>query len=78
MKTLEEFVALFAEQFDDTDASEFKAETIFRDLDEWSSIIGLGIIAMVDEEFEVALKADDMKKAVTVGDLYEIVKEKLA
>ena len=78
MKTLEEFVALFAEQFDDTDASEFKAETNFRDLDEWSSIIGLGIIAMVDEEFEVALKADDMKKAVTVGDLYKIIKEKLA
>ena len=78
MKTLDEFVALFAEQFDDTDASEIKSETSFRDLDEWSSIIGLGIIAMVDEEFEVALKADDMKKAVTVGDLYEIVKDKLA
>lgn len=77
MKTLEDFVALFAEQFDDTDASEFKAETKFRDLDEWSSIIGLGIIAMVDEEFEVALKADDMKKAITIGDLYEVVKEKL-
>lgn len=78
MKTLDEFVALFAEQFDDTDVSEFKAETNFRDLDEWSSIIGLGIIAMVDEEFEVALKADDMKKAITIGDLYEIIKKKLA
>lgn len=78
MKTLDEFVALFAEQFDDTDGSEFKAETDFRDLDEWSSIIGLSIIAMVDEEFEVALKADDMKKATTIGDLYEIIKEKLA
>ena len=78
MKTLEEFVALFAEQFDDTDVSEFKAETSFRELDEWSSIIGLSIIAMVDEEFEVALRADDMKKATTIGDLYEIVKEKLA
>lgn len=78
MKNLEEFVALFAEQFDDTDVSEFKADTRFRDIDEWSSIIGLSIIAMVDEEFEVALKADDMKRATTIGDLYEIVKEKLA
>lgn len=78
MKNLEEFVALFAEQFDDTDVNEFKGGTKFRDLDEWSSIIGLSIIAMVDEEFEVALKADDMKKAITIGDLYEIVKEKLA
>ena len=78
MKTLEEFVALFAEQFDDTDASEFKSETNFRELDEWSSIIGLTVIAMVDEEFEVALNADDMKKASTIGDLYEIVKAKFA
>ena len=75
---LNEFVEKFAEQFDDTDPTEIKADTRFRDIDEWSSIIGLSIIAMVDEEFEVAIKADDMKRATTVGDLYEIVKEKLA
>ena len=78
MKSLEEFVALFAEQFDDTDASEFKAETSFRDLDEWSSIIGLGIIAMVDEEFGVALSGNEMKAATTIQDLYKTVESKLA
>ena len=35
MKTLEEFVALCAEQFYDTDASEITATTVFHDLDEW-------------------------------------------
>lgn len=74
---LNEFVEKFAEQLDDTTPTDVTPETKFRDLDEWSSIIGLSIIAMVDEEFEVALKADDMKRAATVGDLYEIVKEKL-
>ena len=73
MKTLDEFVALFAEQFDDTDASEITAKTVFHDLDEWSSIIGLSIIAMVDEEFEVALKGDDVITSVTVEDLYNKV-----
>ena len=73
MKNLEEFVALFAEQFDDTDASEITASTVFHDLDEWSSIIGLSVIAMVDEEFEVALKGDDVKSSVTVEDLYNKV-----
>ena len=77
MKTLDEFVALFAEQFDDTDASEIKAETVFHDLDEWSSLIGLSVIAMVDEEFEVALKGDDVKNSVTVEDLYNKVIAKL-
>lgn len=73
MKTLDEFVALFAEQFDDTDASEITATTVFHDLDEWSSLIGLSVIAMVDEEFEVALKGDDVKTSVTVEDLYNKV-----
>lgn len=76
MKNLEEFVALFAEQFDDTDASEITAKTAFRDLDEWSSLIGLSVIAMVDEEFDVTLKGDDIKNANTVEDLFNTVKAK--
>ena len=77
MKSLEEFVALFAEQFDDTDASEIQSDTVFHDLDEWSSLIGLSVIAMVDEEFEVALKGEDVKGSVTVADLYNKVIAKL-
>ena len=78
MKTLEEFVVLFAEQFDDTDASEITATTVFHDLDEWSSIIGLSVIAMVDEEFGVALKGNDVSSAVTIEDLYKTVQSKLS
>ena len=77
MKTLDEFVKLFAEQFDETDASEIKADTDFRDLDEWSSLIGLSVIAMVDEEFDVALKGEDVRSSVTVEDLYKNVCSKM-
>jgi acyl carrier protein len=73
MKSLDVFVELFAEQFDDTDPSTIKAETVFHELEEWSSLIGLSIIAMVDEEFDVALKGDDVKSSVTVEDLYNKV-----
>lgn len=76
MKTLNEFVALFAEQFDETDTSEIKSDTIFHDLDEYSSLIALSIIAMIDEEFDVTIKGDDMKSSVTVEDLYNKVIEK--
>ena len=70
MKTLDEFVELFAEQFDDTDASVFTASTVFHDLEEWSSLIGLSVIAMVDEEFDVTLKGEDGHTSVTIEDLY--------
>ena len=77
MKSLNEFVELFAEQFDETDASVFTAETRFRDLEEWSSLIGLSIIAMVDEEYDVTLKGDDIKTSNTIQDIFEKVQSKL-
>ena len=77
MKTLDEFVELFADLFDETDANEITAETVFHNLDEWSSLIGHSVIAMVDEEFDVALKGEDVKKSVTVEDLYQKVVAKL-
>ena len=74
---LNEFIEKFAEQFDDTDPSEIKADTRFRDLDEWSSLVGLSVIAMVDEECDVLLKGEDMRQANTPAELYEIVKSKM-
>lgn len=72
-----EFVQNFANQFDDTDASEFSMSTRFRDIDEWSSLIALGVIAMVDEEYDVTLKGDDIIKSNTVEDIYNIVKSRM-
>lgn len=73
---LNEFVAHFAEQFEDTDASEFTPETKFREIEEWSSLLALSIIAMVDEEYDVALKGNEMKAANTIEELFDIVKAK--
>ena len=74
---LEDFIENFANQFDDTDASEIQASTNFRELDEWSSLIALSIIAMVDEEYDVTLKGEDIKNATTVEDLFNTVKAKV-
>ena len=75
---LNEFVANFAEQFDETDASVFTAETAFHDLDEYSSLIALSIIAMIDEEYGVVLTGNEMKSAVTIQDLFNTVQAKVA
>ncbi|MFR9585853.1 MAG: acyl carrier protein [Rikenellaceae bacterium] len=74
---IKEFVANFAEQFDDTDASVFSSDTNFRSIDEWSSLIALSVIAMVDEEYDVILKGDDIINSNTINDLFEIVVSRL-
>lgn len=71
---LNDFIEKFAEQFDDTELSELKPETEFKLLDEWSSLTALSIIAMVDEEYDVALKGEDIRNANTVEDLFNVVK----
>ena len=73
---LKDFIANFANQFDDTDPSEIKAETVFKELDEWSSLIALSVIAMIDEEYDIAIKGDDIRNSDTVEDLFNAVKAK--
>lgn len=75
---LKKFIENFAAQFEDVDAATLSAETKFKELNEWSSLIALSIIAMADEEYEVEVKGDEIRKANTIGDLFELVKSKKA
>lgn len=70
---IQEFINNFANQFDDTDLDEFKAETAFRDLDEWSSFLALAIMAMIKSEYDVAVTAQEMRDAQTIQDLFNVV-----
>lgn len=74
---LNDFIKHFAEQFDETDENVFTPDTNFRELDEWSSLISLSIIAMVDEEYNVEINGEDFRQATTISDLYEVVKSKI-
>lgn len=73
---INEFIEKFAEIFDDTDASTLTPETKFRELDEWSSLSALGVIAFADEEFDVELSGSEMKKANTIQELFDIISNK--
>ena len=75
---IKEFIANFADQFDETDAKVFTPETEYRELEEWSSLIALSVMSMIDDEYDVQLTANEMREAHTVQDLYDIVKAKIA
>lgn len=71
---IKEFIEHFAEQFDDTELSDLKPETVFHELDEYTSLIALMIISMIDEEYGVTVEPEDMTAAVTIEDLFNTVK----
>lgn len=70
---IQDFIENFAAQFDETDPEAFTAETKFKELDEWSSLLALSIIAMVDDEYDMIIKGNDIVNSETIQDLYDIV-----
>lgn len=77
MKTLEEFVVLFADQFDDIEVNALNPDVKFHDLEEWTSLVALSVISMIDEEFDVVVNGEEMRSSITIKDLYETIKSKM-
>lgn len=71
-----EFLANFAEQFEDTDPNEIQFETRFHELEEWGSIIGMMIIAMARTEYSKTISGAELKECDTVEDVYQLINSK--
>mgnify|MGYP001155695800 CR=1 FL=1 len=71
-----QFLQSFAEQFDETDPSTFTMGTRFKEMDEWSSMIALMIIAMVDENYNKKITGADLRETDTIEQLFERLNEK--
>lgn len=73
---LEKFIQNFANQFDETDPESIKAETVYKDLDEWSSLIAFTVIAMVKVEYDKTVTGAELRHCNTVEELYNLVAAK--
>lgn len=73
---MEDFVKNFRELFEDVDPSLINADTKFRDMEDWDSIMGLSVIGMIDDEYGVEFNADDMHSCKTIQDLYNRIQSK--
>jgi acyl carrier protein len=71
-----EFLANFVEQFEDTDPSEIQFDTKFHDLEEWSSLVGMTVLAMAKVSYNKTITGEELKKCVTVEDVYNLINNK--
>ena len=72
------FIEVFGSIFDDTDVDAITLDTQFREIDEWSSLAALVLLAAVEDEYGVGLKNNEIKESKTVRDLFTIVQNKLS
>jgi acyl carrier protein len=71
-----EFLEKFAEAVEVEETGTLSAETNFRELDEWSSLAGLSVIAMFDDEFDITINGNDIRASHTIQDLYDLIAKK--
>lgn len=70
---IKNFVENFASLFTQSDKSVFSGETEFKKLPEWSSLLALSVIAMVEDEYDVLLKSTDIVGSATIQELFDVV-----
>lgn len=74
---IQEFIEKIEVEFVDLAKGTLNSKSSFRDIEDWSSMHALIIIALIDSEYEVLLTGEDLKQAVTLKDLYDIVINKM-
>lgn len=70
---LNDFIEKLTELFEETATKALTADTKFRELEEWSSLTGLILMAMMNEEYDVHVGENDIRNSQTIGDLFALV-----
>lgn len=73
---INDFITNFADLFDDTEVSQITASCVFRELEEWSSLIGMCCIALAKTEYGKSITGAEIKACVTVEDIFNLINSK--
>ena len=74
---IKEFIEYFADELDETTIDELSPKTNFKTLsEEWSSLVALSIIAMVEDNYEKEITGEDLRSSTTLQDLFNLVENK--
>ena len=71
-----EFISNFAEALEIEDVSLLSGTTIFKELEEWTSLAMLDVIAMIDENYEVVVSPKEIRNISTLQELFEFIANK--
>ena len=74
---LSQFVERIKEEFEeDYNIGDINPDTHIKDMDWWSSMHMLVIIALIDSEYDIMLSPSEIREANSIRSLFEIAKAK--
>jgi acyl carrier protein len=75
--TLETFLEKLKLEFDDLNPESLTFDSSFKDIEQWSSMHALILIAFLNTEFDVILSGEELRGLSTIRELYNVVCKKL-
>ena len=66
---MDKFIELVAEIFE-VEPDDISADTVFREIEDFSSLVGFSLIVMLEDEYGVKVSEEEFRECITVGDLY--------
>lgn len=74
--TSTDFLDHFRDQFEETSPESIELSTAYKDLDEWSSLLVMSVIAMVKMEYGKTVTGSEIRHCNTVEDLFNAIAAK--
>ena len=71
--TFEDFKQKFSEAIEDELILDLEPNSSFKNLESWDSFSGMSIISMIDEEFGITIRSEDMMRLNTLEELYDLL-----
>lgn len=69
---IKEFIEKFAEAIEVENVKSLEPTTDFKELEEWSSLSVMLVVAFFDEEFDKQIGDVEINQATTIQDLYNL------
>ena len=70
---IQELIIYIEEEFEEVDKGTLLPESSIRDIEGWSSMHALILIALVDNHYDILLTGEELKNALTIQDLYNAI-----
>ena len=74
---LQVFIDKLRDLFEDTDPAEITENTHYQELDEWSSLLALSILALLKMDYGQTVTGAEIRECTSVSDLFRLVENKM-
>lgn len=71
--SIDDFIGKFSEAVLDNEIENLSPDTELHDIDDWSSLSVMLVIAFFKDEFKIQLGESDVQAAVTIQDLFNLL-----